>query len=386
MVAASASTDTALRLRSALAPVAAVHASTLDPAEVLQRLDSLRAAALLVDFTEATRPQAAALADAVRLHGSTRLVGVGHAACAADAIAALRANVHEFLDVDGAPADLQQVLQRLLAQRQQGTDRHGPTIALLGARGGLGVSTLAANLALLLQQGPATRTLLTDMGLPVADSRTILGVESGFSFAEAARSLDRLDSTLVDSAIPRSSHGIAVLPLPAQLQELRDISHVAATSVIARLQHFFDAVVLDLGGFTYTDFLLRVAASCDHCLLVCDQATTSVFSTARLAGELAERGVACRLVVNRWDASLAPTLAQLAEHLKLPLAAVLPDRYAAQVRALNEGRLLAASANDPYTRALQALACSLVAGNATASQAGAGWRNRLRRLGRAAAA
>jgi pilus assembly protein CpaE len=379
---ATASAEVAARLKAGLAPVAAVHVVALDGAAVLQRVENLRIGVVLVDFTEANHTQAAAVCEMLRLQAATAIAAVGRATHASDAIAALRANVQEFIDVDGPAEDLQTLLLRLLEQRRPSADARGTAIALLGARGGLGVSTLAANLSAVLQrQAGRRRTLLMDMGLPVADSHAILGVESGFTFADAARGLERLDRTLVDSAIPRSTHGIAVLPLPQHLQELREISHATATSVIARLRQFFEVLVIDLGGFTHTDFLLRVAASCDHCLLVCDQATTSVFSTARLATELAEKDVSARLVVNRADSSIAPAPAQVAEHVKLALAGVLPDRYTAHVRALNEGRLLAEAAPaDPYVRAVQSLAQSLMAGAAPVpAPAAGGWLARLRR-------
>lgn len=378
---ATASSELAQRLREALAPVALLQVGPPDPAEMLARTERQRPSALLLDFTDASRGQSQALADAMRERGGPQLVAVGRGTTGADAIAALRANVHEFLEIEAAPGDLQQRLQAILQQPvDDGQGRKAPIIALLGARGGVGVSTIAANLAALLQRERAPRLLLADLGLPVGDSRTTLGVEPGISFAEAARSLERLDRTFVDSAIARSPQGIAVLPLPAQLQELREISHATATATLARLQQFFDALVLDLGGFTHTEFLLRVAAVCDHCLLVCDQSATAVVSTARLAGELAEREIAARILVNACETSLAPSPEQLAAHVKLPLAGVLPARYLQHLRALNEGRLLADSPNDPWSRALRELAARLVTGPAGAPAAASGWRARWQRL------
>lgn len=381
VVLATAAADTT-QLRNALAPVAKLHVASLDAALVLQRIEEVRAEAVLIDFRAGNRDEAAALARAVRLQHGAPLGAIGRANNADDAIAALRANVQEFIDVEGEGAELQRLVRRLLEQRGTEGVRRGAAVALLGARAGLGTSTLAANLAHVLQQQEAgRRVLLVDMGMPVADSETIVGVRSGFDFAEAARGLDRLDRTMVDSAIPRNAAGVAVLPLPAQLQALREISHAMAASAIGRLRQFFDAVVLDLGGFTNTEFVARMAAECDRCFLVCDQAATSVLSSARLAAELADKGIACGLVANRADAAIAPAPAQVAAHLKLELAATLPERYQAHVRALNEGTLLAQAApSDAYTRAVQGLAEQLLAPAQAPAAAGGNWINRLRRL------
>ncbi|RYF55941.1 MAG: hypothetical protein EOO29_53165, partial [Comamonadaceae bacterium] len=67
------------------------------------------------------------------------MIGMGRASEPASMLAALRAGVHDFVDLDAAHADAQAVVVTVLARRPaQRADVHGQTLALLGARSGLG--------------------------------------------------------------------------------------------------------------------------------------------------------------------------------------------------------------------------------------------------------
>ncbi|MDA7418174.1 histidine kinase [Xenophilus arseniciresistens] len=312
------------------------------------------------------------------------VIGLGRAGDPSSMLAALRAGVHDFVDMDASADEAQAVLAAVLARRPaHRAHARGQTVALLGARSGLGVSTLAASLSLVLQGAAGGKAAaaeaqeddevpqgvaLLDLGLPVRDSLLYLDSESSFSFVDGVRNLRRLDRTLVHSALARHASGVSVLPLPAALTQMREVSHAESVSLIQRLDDFFSYRVVDLGGFAPLEFMAQVARAADHVWVVCDQSLGGVVSTAAMLRELGTRALPperMKLVINQFDRQAGLGAQDIAQRLGLTLAHVVPARRAALLAAASRGEMLVTSArNDVYTQAVQAMARSLMQGEA----------------------
>jgi pilus assembly protein CpaE len=136
-------------------------------------------------------------------------------------------------------------------------------------------------------------------------------------------------------------------------------------SLLTGLRAYFDHQIVDLGGFSNTEFVAQALQAADEAWLVCDPNVASAVSAMSLVEALhpADDGAPSAklgLVVSKFDAALNFGADQLAARLKLPLVAVLPERAQALGRAVNQGRLLAESAaRDPYVRALAPLVARL---------------------------
>ncbi|RYF83272.1 MAG: histidine kinase [Comamonadaceae bacterium] len=347
-----------------------------------------RPQALFLDFCASAQELQALPKDLARQWPDLPVIGLGRAAEPASVLAALRAGVQDFVDLDATHAEACNVVEAVLARRPaQRTHAQGQTVALLGARSGLGVSTLAASLALVLQESVAPQgspthrhapgsglpdaaaedaprgVALLDLGLPVRDSLMYLDSESEFSFVDGVRNLRRLDRTLVHSALAHHASGMSVLPLPAALTQMREISHAEAVSLIQRLNDFFTHRIVDLGGFAPVDFVAQVARAADRVWVVCDQSLGGVVSTAAMLRELSARGLPAerlQLVINQFDHQAGLTADDIAQRLGLKLAHVVPARRAALQAAASRGEMLVSTArNDAYTQAVNALARSL---------------------------
>lgn len=304
------------------------------------------------------------------------VLAAGLASEATSVLAALRAGMDDFIDMQAPPQDALRTLRALLERRTTLQDGiRGSTLAILGARVGMGVTTLAASLALTLQdlraradKGVASRTArhgvaLLDLGLPARDGLLYLDTPSSFSFIDGVRNLRRIDQTLVHTALTHHSSGVAVLPLPASLAQVREISHAESVALIKRLGDFFDYQIADLGGFTTTDFIAETARAADHVWIVCDQSIGGIVSTSNLLKELHARGMATdrfSLVVNKFDSHSGLSARDIAQRLQLPLRLVLPLRHSQLLGAASRGEMLVRTArNDPYSQAVQAAARAL---------------------------
>lgn len=359
-------------LNAALGHLGQVTVVTLDEAALGERIATTQPRTLFLDFSGAQALRSTRLAAALRREWpELLLIGIGHANETNTTLSALRAGVDDFLDVDGPTTEVVAVLQDLMARRQgqRPAQGKGRSVALLGARVGLGVSTLACNLAALLQEQRSAalarapgRTVhrqgvaLLDLGLPARDALLYLGLKSEFSFVDGVHNLHRLDPTLLQTALVQHGSGAAVLPLPASLAQIREISHAESVLLVQRLADFFDVQIADLGGFSSIDFVAQVARNVDQVWVVCDQSIGGIVSTASLLRELREHDVNMQrlsLVVNKFEPFVNLPALDIAHQLGLPLGHVLPARASALLAASCQGQLLASTArNDPYVQAV----------------------------------
>ncbi len=366
---ASAHDSTARWLADTLAAAGVVEHVSLEPAALLQRIAALHPSLILVDFSGGDAEAAASAVQAVRARSpQLQIVAVGTVAEPEGAIAALRAGVRDFIDVRAGPDEAVRITRNVLENVAEPLARHGRLTVLLGARVGVGVTTLAANLAVLLQrQGAAAgkHAALVDLGLPAGDSMLYLNTRSEFDFVEAVRNLRRFDKTFVHTALTHHASGLALTTLPPDLSMLRTVSFSSAVALLNRLRAFFDRQIVDLGGFSNCEFIAQVARAADEVWLVCDPSIASIVSAIDLLRELAEAQVDTSrfgLVVNRFNPQLGLAADQIASRLDLRLVATVPARHIPLGRAANQGKLIAdAAERDPYVRAVTALAQRLSA-------------------------
>ncbi|HHL4078840.1 fimbrial protein [Burkholderia sola] len=365
-------------LADTLVSAGAVEAASLDPGVLAQRITGLNPALVFIDFSDGSTAASIAAAAIRATHPGLPIVALGSLAQPESTLAALRAGVRDFIDVSAPAEDALRTTRGLLANVGEPASRHGKLAALLGARAGMGVSTLAANLAVWLQKRsvspegsgepnggmPAGRqTALVDLGLPAGDGALFLNTRCEFHFIDAVHNLRRIDRTFVNTALTRHESGVALTTLPTDLGALRDVSYASCAGLLNRFRAFFDQQIVDLGGFSNREFVAQIMSSADEAWLVCDQGVASIVSAADLLTGLRDAGVdtdRVRLVVNQYDPALDLTPAQIAERLGLSLVGTLPSRRVAIGHAANQGRLIVDMAErDPYVRALDSLAARL---------------------------
>lgn len=375
-------------LAQTLVSAGTVEPAPLEPTALAQRIAGLNPVLVFVDFSGGHAQAASAAAAALRVsHPGLPIVALGSLGEPESALAALRAGVRDFIDFSAPAEDALRITRGLLDHVGGQPSRHGRLIALLGARAGMGASTLAANLSVLVQKRSAAlgrQTALVDLGLPAGDGALFLNTRCEFDFVEAVRNLRRFDRTFVNTALARHASGVALTSLPPNLAGLRDVSYASCVGLMNRLRAFFDCQIVDLGGFSNRDFVAQTANAADESWLLCDQGVASVVSAVELLESLRDTGVDTenvRLVVNQYDPALGLAPAQIAERLGLALAATLPSRRVPIGHAANQGKLIVDVAErDPYVRALEPLVERATGGAGAAAPRPAGGLSALRRF------
>lgn len=362
-------------------------------------LEEQQARVLLLDFSKDCADHAA---DITRQLASVSpgivLLGIGSASESrgAGVLAALRAGVTDFIDIDAADDELLALLRRALAQAKHApagdipAASRGQLVVTCGVRPGVGSSTLVAHLgALAAATGKAqaesrdNRVLLLDLGHSRGDVALYLGVAGTFRFSDALRSAHRLDRTLVDTAVTRHASGASVLSHSRQVVDgAPDEGDV--TALLERLLGMFDVVLCDLAVHALPHYARSLLPMADEIWLVSDLNVSSVVSLDACLVELERlraRDLRVSLVVNRHDDAYAVPAARLAERFRLPLLAALPERSRALGMSASRGALLHdISPRDRYIQALQPLLSRLRL-KGRQMEASTGWKKLLNVIG-----
>lgn len=162
----------------------------------------------------------------------------------------MRAGAREFLTQPIASNTIAEAMVRASVRRpahRPAKQAEGKLLMFLGAKGGSGVSTLAANFAVALAQESRQRTALLDLNFPLGNTAIDLGLTAPLSAADALMNLERLDSHFLSTVMIEHSSGLSVLAAPDHYSplNLRDDSIEKLVSVVRR---DFGYVVVDAGA------------------------------------------------------------------------------------------------------------------------------------------
>ncbi|MBL6933238.1 MAG: P-loop NTPase, partial [Rhodospirillales bacterium] len=116
--------------------------------------------------------------------------------------------VQDYLLKPVSAEDLNEAVSRVDDVETQGTDddeRQGRLIAVIGARGGVGASTVAANIAWMMAHQQGQRVALIDLDLYFGSIALALDMEPGRGFREALENPSRIDGLFVERAMVRES-------------------------------------------------------------------------------------------------------------------------------------------------------------------------------------
>ena len=233
------------------------------------------------------------------------------------------------------------------------------TIAIVGARGGVGATMVAVSLAWLSSEKTRRKTVLTDLDLSCGAASLALDVESGHGLSEALANPDRIDAMLLAVAAARVGENFHLLSSEQALDSSSTIQADAIEKLSKGLRQGFQRVIFDVPR-SDAAMLKQVLGQATTIVIVTDFSIAGVRDTGRLfalAQKLAPG--ARRLVVgNRIGTGRKGDLtrAEIEKALGLTMACVIPEDPVAVPQAINSGKPVPASApSSPVTAALREL-------------------------------
>jgi pilus assembly protein CpaE len=216
----------------------------------------------------------------------------------------------------------------------------GTIYAVFPAKGGVGATTVATNLAGALQ-ARGERTCLVDLNLNMGDVLAFLDLAGGYSIADVIGNMGRLDRELLDATLLRHGSGIHVLAQSHRIEESDRVDAEAIAQLLQFLRQHFGAVVLD-GLRSFDDVSVAAVDASDQIVLLVSQEVPAVRDAKRCVGLFKRLGSEgkLKLVVNRYQKVNDINLSVIAETVGLPVAATIANDYPSVIRAVNKGVLL----------------------------------------------
>jgi pilus assembly protein CpaE len=238
----------------------------------------------------------------------------------------------------------------------------GRIVAVAGSKGGCGVTTVAAQLALAAARSGGHRVCLVDLDVQTGDVAALFGVTVQHDLADLVDVVDELTRRSLAGVLFRHASGVAVLPAPADGERAEAVTTGVARRVLGVLRTMFDAVVVDCGSLV-TDANLGAIEIADRVLVVSTPDVLSLRGAHRLTrmwDRLQVRKPAdCDVVLNRTSrrAAVQPGLARrVVESQMSPVtvpALLLLVLFAGQALLVGAGTLAAQRAAMTAARGLE---------------------------------
>jgi pilus assembly protein CpaE len=253
-----------------------------------------------------------------------------------------RRGVSEYLIAPVSALDLIQALSDLF--HSPGTNPIGRTIAVVGAKGGVGASTMAHNLAWTLARRLSTATVIVDLDIAFGTAGLDFNQDPSQGVADAVFAPDRLDSNMVDRLISKCSDNLSLLAASAILERPVDLTETALDQLLELLRASTPTVVLDMPHI-WTGWARRTLVGADDIVLVAAPDLASLRNTKNLVDVLRNarpNDRKPRIVLNLSGVPKRPEIppSEFAKALDMELAATVPFDAQLFGTAANNGQMV----------------------------------------------
>jgi pilus assembly protein CpaE len=143
----------------------------------------------------------------------------------------------------------------------------GRIIAVIGAKGGVGASTIAHNVAWAIARDLGLDTVVGDLDLGFGTAGLDFNQDPPQGIADAVFSPDRIDTSFVDRLLSKCTDQLSLLAAPATLERVYDFSSEAFDSIYDTLRATVPCTVLDV-PHQWTGWSKRTLIAADDILVV----------------------------------------------------------------------------------------------------------------------
>jgi pilus assembly protein CpaE len=323
-------------LRRALQGMAQIVASAVRPEQVADEYRRVRPGVVLVAVS-AQMPQNFGYIYNVTAAGGVVVV-VSQSKDSDLILRAMRSGAREFvLDTDAD--EIQMAVRAQAKSTEVATD--GSVITVFPAKGGVGATTIATNLAGALRR-KGLRVCLVDLDLHLGDVTSFLDIGSTYSISEILSNLGRLDRDLLETSMTKHSSGVAVLAQSGLMEDAEQITPADIGKLLGVLRKHYDRVIVD-GVRGFDEMSLAALDASQIVLMVLTQDVPAVRNGQRcleLFGRLGYDQNKIKLILNRYQKASKITLEVVAETLKIPVAHTIANDFISIIDAINRGVLL----------------------------------------------
>jgi pilus assembly protein CpaE len=296
------------------------------------------------------------LAGLKRQHPTTPVVLVCSSLDPTLVLEAMRSGVNEVVAEPLSASELENAITRLLVHKS--TPVAGRVFAFIGAKGGVGTTTTAVNVATELNQADPGKTLLVDLHLAHGDAAVFLGVEPRFSVVDALDNIHRFDEAFFKGLVVQSPAGPHLLA-SSDRALVQSSSVQRVRSLVEFATQLYRFVVLDVprSDAAALDALDQAA----RIVVVANQELATVRNASRIAASFRQRygNERVTVIVNRVDQHAEIGRDDVEKVVGMRVLHTVPSDYRMALRALNKGRPLALDNHNKLAASFRELARDL---------------------------
>lgn len=217
--------------------------------------------------------------------------------------------------------------------------KHGKVVSVFSAKGGVGKTTIATNLAASLSRDWQKSVVLVDLDLQFGDVPVLLDLEPRRTIVDLAQGKER-GREEIDNCLIRYSSQLRVLAPPSRPEEAELVSAQHVKEILDILRSMADYIIVD----TAQNFQDQILTALDESDLILVIATLDIptVKNVHLCLEVMRQGLEypaekTKLIVNRAAEDIGIKCEVLEKKLGIPIAARIPSDGRLAIKAVNEG-------------------------------------------------
>ena len=190
---------------------------------------------------------------------------------------AMLAGVKDYLAAPVKEEDLIASINTVIAQEERRRARlageadepvsAGTVLTVFGAKGGIGKTTIATNLAAALVQKTNSSVVIVDLDTRFGDVSILMDIPVERSIADMAVPEEEITREMLQECVYTHNTGVAILPAPIRPTDWRNVHAGHIERIVRLLMQTYDYVVLDTPG-TFNDIVARALEMATMVVLV----------------------------------------------------------------------------------------------------------------------
>ena len=221
----------------------------------------------------------------------------------------LRAGAIDVLPIPFSAEELKQAVEparrpvRPAARTAPQQRRQGKVVAIMGALGGVGATSIAVQLG--AAWSASSRVALADLDVQFGSAALFLNLHPSLTIANLIEDAERLDAELMQSVSVKHSSSLEVLASPNDIMPLDMVTPEFVDQLMRTTVQAYDVVLVDMPK-AWTEWSVRVLQRADIILLVTNMSVSGVYQARRQLELLDANGLMpkLRIVANRVPTNL----------------------------------------------------------------------------------
>lgn len=255
-----------------------------------------------------------------------------------------RMGAADFLKVPVQGDEIKRLIQKTVELERKhesnGKEDTHRAIALFSPKGGVGLTTLATNLAVELARNKVGKVLLLDLVLQHGNVGDILDLPSHYSLLNVIEDFDRLDSNLLENSLAKHPSGFYVLPCPKQPEDEDIVSSEKMTEIFQFFKGVFQYVIADV-GHEFSKVAISYLDLADTVLLVTTPDVPSLYNVRSALNTFQRLGYSpekVKVVLNRGQMKGAIDPQTIQKNLSVELFCQVADDQITCLSSHNQGK------------------------------------------------